>query len=72
MRFMPLGDAVRTGENVLTMECSPMRVLAEIEPIYILGDFRLEPAAKGWNIVAPGDFAAAAGRRRAGPAIPAR
>ena len=72
MRFMPLGDAVRTGENVLTMECSPMRVLAEIEPIYILGDFRLEPAAKGWNIVAPGDFAAGSWKAQGWPCYPGK
>ena len=72
MRFMPLGDAVRTGENVLTVECSPMRVLAEIEPIYILGDFRLEPAAKGWNIVAPGDFAAGSWKAQGWPCYPGK
>jgi len=67
MRLMPLGDAVRTGENVLALECSPMRVTAEIEPIYLLGDFRLEPAAKGWDIVAPDDFAAGSWKAQGWP-----
>ena len=72
MRPMSLGDAVRTGENVLTLECSPMRVMAEIEPIYILGDFRLEPASKGWNIVAAGDFAAGSWKAQGWPCYPGK
>lgn len=72
MRLMPIADAVRTGENVLTMECSPMRVLAEIEPIYILGDFRLEPAAKGWNIVAPADFTTGSWKAQGWPCYPGK
>jgi hypothetical protein len=30
-----------------------MRVYSEIEPVYILGDFNLASADKGWRIVAP-------------------
>jgi hypothetical protein len=30
-----------------------MKVNAEIEPVYILGDFSVKPAEKGWNIEAP-------------------
>lgn len=72
MRFMPLGDAVRTGENVLTMECSPMRVLAEIEPIYILAISGSNRPPKGGTSSLRAISPPAAGRRRAGPAIPAR
>ena len=72
MRFLPLGDAVREGENVLTLECSPMRVLAEIEPVYILGDFRLEPAAKGWNIVAPAALTTGSWKAQGWPCYPGK
>ena len=30
-----------------------MKVNAEIEPVYILGDFSVKPAEKGWEIEAP-------------------
>jgi len=30
-----------------------MNVMAEVEPIYILGDFSLKSAVKGWNIATP-------------------
>jgi hypothetical protein len=48
-----IGLAVRPGDNTLTLKASPMKVNAEIEPVYILGDFTVKPAEKGWNIEAP-------------------
>src|SRR5664280_1840638 len=48
-----IGSVVKTGENILTVTASPMKVDAEIEPVYILGDFSVKPAEKGWNIEAP-------------------
>lgn len=72
MRLMPLGEAARTGENVLMLDCSPMRVLAEIEPVYIRGDFRLEPAKKGWTIVAPGDFKTGSWKAQGWPCYPGK
>ncbi|NLR59206.1 hypothetical protein HGH93_13910 [Chitinophaga polysaccharea] len=48
-----IGQYVKAGDNELAVTVSPMRVYAEIEPVYILGDFNLEAAAQGWNIVAP-------------------
>ena len=48
-----IGLAVRPGDNTLTLKASPMKVNAEIEPVYILGDFAVKPAEKGWNIEAP-------------------
>jgi hypothetical protein len=48
-----IADMVREGENSLTVLSSPMRILAETEPVYILGDFSVEPAEKGWYINAP-------------------
>lgn len=44
---------LKPGKNSLALSVSPMRVYAEIEPVYILGDFNLAAAAKGWKIVPP-------------------
>jgi hypothetical protein len=48
-----IGTLVKKGDNIISLIVSPMRVNAEIEPIYILGDFSVKPAEKGWNIEAP-------------------
>jgi hypothetical protein len=41
------------GENSLTLTTDKMSIYDEIEPIYILGNFNLASAAKGWTITAP-------------------
>lgn len=46
-----ISEVAKQGKNTLVLECSPMRVHAEIEPAYILGDFSLVSAEKGWRIV---------------------
>ncbi|MBO9729748.1 MAG: hypothetical protein J7623_14010 [Chitinophaga sp.] len=48
-----IGDHLKTGDNEVAVTVSPMSVFAEIEPIYILGNFNLEAAQQGWDIVAP-------------------
>ena len=48
-----IGKWVEKGENKVTVTCKPMKIHAEIEPVYILGNFSLAPAAKGWTIQAP-------------------
>ena len=48
-----IGTDVKTGDNTITLKTSPMKVNAEIEPVYILGDFAAKPAEKGWEIEAP-------------------
>ncbi len=48
-----IGSLVRPGDNTVTMNCSPMKINAEIEPVYILGNFSVKPAEKGWIIAAP-------------------
>ncbi len=45
---------VHTGQNNLSLTADPMSVYAEIEPVYILGNFNLASAEKGWNIMNPG------------------
>ncbi|HOU31479.1 MAG TPA: glycosyl hydrolase [Bacteroidales bacterium] len=48
-----IANIVKEGENRLTLSVTPMKVHAEIEPVYILGDFSVEPARKGWVITSP-------------------
>ncbi|TZF81481.1 hypothetical protein FW774_18140 [Pedobacter sp. BS3] len=52
-----IGKYLKPGKNSISLTVSPMSVYAEIEPVYILGDFNLVPAAKGWKIIRPGTLA---------------
>ena len=38
------------GDNSLTLKANPMKIHAEIEPVYIIGDFSAIPSEKGWTI----------------------
>jgi hypothetical protein len=48
-----IGSLVKTGDNIIALKTSPMKIHAEVEPVYIVGDFSVTPAAKGWQIEAP-------------------
>lgn len=48
-----IGRWIKAGENVISVNCMPMKINAEIEPVYLLGDFLVVPADKGWAINAP-------------------
>lgn len=39
------------GKNTLTINASPMHVLAEVEPVYLFGEFGIESMTKGWMLV---------------------
>ncbi len=49
----PIGAEVKPGWNSLTVKASPFTVFSELEPVYILGDFRLESRDKGFRIIPP-------------------
>ncbi len=49
---IPLAGAARPGENVVTLEARPFTMFHELEPAYVLGDFTLQPAARGWVLAA--------------------
>jgi len=49
----PIGPRVRPGRNRLSLRSSPFTVFTELEPVYILGDFRLESRDKGFGLVPP-------------------
>lgn len=55
---LEIGKYLQKGDNVLQLVADPMDVLAEVEPVYILGNFNLQSADKGWNIVAPAPLTA--------------
>jgi len=48
-----IGRWIKQGENSISVQCYPMKIHAEIEPVYILGNFSVIPAEKGWIIEAP-------------------
>ncbi|MCE5346461.1 MAG: hypothetical protein LLG13_09265 [Bacteroidales bacterium] len=48
-----IGTIVRKGDNTISLKVSPMKIHAEVEPVYIVGDFSVKPAEKGWFIEAP-------------------
>jgi hypothetical protein len=52
-KVFPVGSLIRNGTNEITLSVSPMHILAEVEPVYLLGRFGLESAAKGWTITTP-------------------
>lgn len=44
---------VRNGMNEVELSVSPMSIFAEIEPVYVIGDFAVMPEKLGWSISAP-------------------
>lgn len=50
---LEIGKFVKPGINSLSITADPMHVLAETQPVYILGDFDVVPAQKGWSIALP-------------------
>ncbi len=47
-------DHVMPGKNTLKVIAKPMDILAEIEPVYLFGDFGVKPRKKGWLLEPPG------------------
>ena len=53
MKVFSIGKEVKKGENSLAIETPVMKIHAEIEPAYILGNFTVKPVGKGWTILPP-------------------
>ncbi len=49
----PIGRLVVSGRNTLTVTAKPFTIHSELEPVYILGGFRLRPAARGFEVHPP-------------------
>ncbi|MFW5822826.1 MAG: glycosyl hydrolase [Tangfeifania sp.] len=43
-----VGDFLKSGRNVVELTASPFSIYAELEPVYLLGDFAVMPDKKGW------------------------
>ncbi|MDF3078380.1 MAG: hypothetical protein K0S09_2269 [Sphingobacteriaceae bacterium] len=50
---LDIGKYLKAGQNTLSLAMNPMSIYAEIEPVYILGDFNLASATKGFQIIEP-------------------
>ncbi len=44
------GGVAKTGENTLVLNASPFNIAHELEAAYIIGDFAIEPAERGFTI----------------------
>ena len=45
-----VGEYLKPGENTLTLKAPRMHVLAEVMPVYFIGDFLVKPAKQGFEI----------------------
>jgi len=45
-----MGEFLKHGRNTLNLKAPRMHILAEVMPVYILGDFLLKPGNKGFEI----------------------
>ncbi|MDZ7373730.1 MAG: glycosyl hydrolase [candidate division KSB1 bacterium] len=48
----PVAGLLREGRNEVRIVCRPMSIYAELEPVYLLGEFSLVPLDRGWGMVA--------------------
>ena len=60
-----IGEFLKKGRNTITLKAPRMHILAEVMPIYILGDFLVVPGEKGFEI-ADGDLNGLGSWREAG------
>ncbi|MBI4876486.1 MAG: hypothetical protein HY822_17765 [Acidobacteria bacterium] len=58
---------VLEGRNTLAVTARPMSIHAELEPVYILGDFGLAAQPAGWRITPPAALAAGAWKEQGLP-----
>jgi hypothetical protein len=60
-----IGDYLKKGRNTLSLKAPRMHILAEVMPVYILGDFLVQPGHRGFEIH-DGDISALGSWREAG------
>ncbi|NTV81098.1 MAG: hypothetical protein HGA24_06710, partial [Candidatus Aminicenantes bacterium] len=53
----PIGTHVVSGRNTVTVKARPFTIHSELEPVYLLGDFRLVGADRGFELHPPAAFA---------------
>jgi hypothetical protein len=64
---VPLAEAARVGENVVTVRARPLTHFHELEPAYLRGSFRLRPAKEGFVVVPDAPLVAGAWRDQGHP-----
>lgn len=45
-----IGEFLKPGMNTITIKAERMNILAEVMPVYLLGDFLVQPAKQGFEI----------------------
>jgi len=53
----PVGARVVSGRNKITVRARPFTIHSELEPVYLLGAFRLAGAARGFELLPPAPLA---------------
>ena len=53
IRAGSIEKAAKAGENSITIAANPFDVRMELENVFLLGKFKVEPAAQGFRIAAP-------------------
>ena len=63
----PVGSRLVSGRNTITVRARPFTIHSELEPIYLLGDFRLVAAARGFELRPPAPLAAGSWKAQGWP-----
>lgn len=53
IRATCVGQHLRPGRNSIVLDARPFHVLCELERIYLLGNFGIEPATRGFRMIEP-------------------
>lgn len=51
-----ISELVQTGSNSISLECRPMDIHAELERVFLVGDFDARPTGRGFTIQNPGEL----------------
>jgi hypothetical protein len=63
----PVGAHVVSGKNKITLKARPFTIHSELEPVYLLGDFRLAAAARGFELQPPAPLGAGSWKAQGWP-----
>ena len=63
----PVGAHVVSGKNKITVKARPFTIHSELEPVYLLGDFCLAAAARGFELHPPEPLAAGSWKAQGWP-----
>jgi len=62
-----ISEYAAEGPNEITLAAHPMSIHNELEPIYVLGDFGVEPQSTGWRLTPPQALGAGAWKEQGLP-----